>query len=51
MLADPRLTEDEKQELLRQLDLPDEGWEPVTLPEGVAPISETIIEMRRGDSA
>ena len=51
MLADPQLTEDEKRELLRQLDLPDEDWEPVELPEGATPISETIIELRRGDLA
>ncbi len=51
MLADPQLTEDEKQELLRQLDLSDEDWEPVELPEGATPVSETIIELRRGDFA
>lgn len=49
MLADPDLTEAEKQELLRQLELPDEEWEPTELPEGVEPLSETIIKMRRGD--
>jgi len=44
---DPRLTEEEKQELLRQLELPDEEWEPIELPEGAEPISETIIKLRR----
>ena len=48
MLADPRLTHAEKQELLRQLELPDDQWEPTDLPEGAEPISETIIKMRRG---
>jgi hypothetical protein len=49
MMADPRLTEEEKQELLRQLELPDEEWEPIELPEGAEPVSETIIKMRRGE--
>lgn len=49
MLADPDLTQEEKQELLRQLELPDEEWEPVELPEGTEPLSETIIKMRRGE--
>ena len=49
MLADPGLTEAEKQELLRQLELPDEEWEPTELPEGAEPLSETIIKMRRGN--
>ena len=49
MLADADLTEAEKQELLRQLELPDEEWEPTELPEGVEPLSETIIKMRRGN--
>jgi hypothetical protein len=48
MLDDPDLTEEEKQELLRQIDLSDEEWEPVELPEGAEPISKTIIEMRQG---
>ncbi|HEY7545705.1 MAG TPA: hypothetical protein VID27_12515 [Blastocatellia bacterium] len=48
MLDDPSLTEDEKQELLRQIDLKDEDWEPVELPEGAEPLSKTIIEMRQG---
>lgn len=47
MMADPHLTEAEKQELLRQLELPDDEWEPIQLPEGVEPISETITKMRR----
>ena len=51
MLADPDLTEEEKQELLRQLELPDEEWEPVELPDGAEPVSETIIKMRRGNRA
>jgi hypothetical protein len=51
MLADPQLSEDEKQELLRQLDLSDEEWEPVELPEGAEPLSETILRLRRGDRA
>jgi len=49
MLADPDLTEAEKQEILRQLELPDEEWEPTKLPEGAEPLSETIIKMRRGN--
>ncbi|HKP84579.1 MAG TPA: hypothetical protein VJZ26_00700 [Blastocatellia bacterium] len=49
MLADPDLTEAQKQELLRQLELADEEWEPTELPEGVEPLSETIIKMRRGN--
>lgn len=49
MMTDPNLTEEEKQELLRQLELPDEEWEPIELPEGAEPISETIIKMRRGE--
>jgi len=32
MLASPNLTHDEKQELLRQLSLPDDEWEPIELP-------------------
>ena len=49
MMSDPELTETEKQELLRQLELPDEEWEPLELPQGAEPISETIIKMRRGN--
>ena len=48
MLNDPDLTEEQKQELLRQLELPDEEWEPTELPENAEPVSETIIRMRRG---
>ena len=48
MLNDPDLTEAQKQELLRQLELPDEEWEPIDLPENAEPVSETIIRMRRG---
>ena len=44
------LTEKEKQEILRQLQLPDEDWEPIELAEGLEPISETIIKMRRGNN-
>ncbi len=43
MVADPELTEVEKQELLRQLELSDEDWVPVELPIGVESVSETII--------
>ncbi len=49
MLSDPHLTEAEKRELLRQLELPDEKWEPVELPEGAQTISETLIQTRQGD--
>ncbi len=49
MLADSELTQEEKQELLRQIDLKDEEWEPVELAEGAEPISETIIKLRQGD--
>jgi hypothetical protein len=44
MMADPRLTDEEKTELLRQLELPDQEWEPVEI-EG-EPLSETIIKLR-----
>ena len=49
MLADPELTPEEKQELLRQLEVSDEDWQPVELPEGAEPVSETIIRLRQGD--
>ena len=49
MMNDPVLTAAEKEELLRQLDLPDEDWLPVELPLGAEPISETIIRMRQGE--
>lgn len=49
MMADPELTDAEKQELLRQLELPDEEWQPTELPEGAEPLSVTIIKMRRGE--
>lgn len=49
MMADPLLTDAQKQELLRQLALPDDEWEPIQLPEGAEPLSETIIKMRRGE--
>jgi hypothetical protein len=49
MVADPELTEAEKQELLRQLELPDEDWAPVELPVGAEPVSETIIRLRQGE--
>jgi hypothetical protein len=51
MLADPDLTEEEKQELLRQLGMSDEDWQPVELPEGAEPVSETIIKLRQGEEA
>ena len=44
MMSDPRLTDEEKAELLRQLELPKEEWEPVEI-EG-EPLSETIIKLR-----
>ena len=49
MMNDPELTGAEKQELLRQLELPDEEWKPIDLPEGAEALSETIIKMRRGN--
>lgn len=49
MLDDPELTEDEKAELLRQLEAKDEDWQPVELPAGAEPVSETIIRSRQGD--
>lgn len=49
MLADPELTPEEKQELLRQLEVSDEDWQPVELPEGAEPVSETIIRLRQGE--
>jgi len=49
MLADPNLTDEEKQKLLRELDLPDEEWEPIRLPEGAEPFSVTLIKMRQGE--
>lgn len=49
MMADPRLTDAEKQELLRQSQLPDDEWEPIQLPEGAEPVSVTLIKMRRGE--
>ncbi|HMV46760.1 MAG TPA: hypothetical protein PKC13_05755 [Blastocatellia bacterium] len=49
MMANPKLTDAEKQELLRQLELPDEEWEPIALPEGAEPLSVTIIKMRHGE--
>ena len=50
MMNDPVLTAAEKEELLRQLDLPDEDWLPVEMPLGSEPISETIIRLRQGES-
>lgn len=47
MQADEHLTENQRQELLRQLDLPEDQWESITLPDGDEPVSETIIKMRR----
>ncbi|MGH9803148.1 MAG: hypothetical protein ACRD82_22515, partial [Blastocatellia bacterium] len=49
MMADPELTEEEKQELLRQLELPEEEWQPTELPAGAEPLSVTVIKMRRGE--
>lgn len=48
-MADPTLTADEKQELLRQLALPDDKWQPIELPVGAEPVSVTLIKMRRGE--
>lgn len=44
IMADPRLTDEEKAELIRLSDLPDELYEPLEI-EG-EPLSETIIKMR-----
>ena len=44
MMAEPGLTDEEKAELLRQLELPEDEWEPVEI-EG-EPLSETIIKLR-----
>ena len=49
MINDPELTEVEKQELLRQLELTDENWVPVELPVGAEAVSETIIRLRQGE--
>ncbi len=49
MAGDPNLTEEEKRELLRQLQLPDDEWQPLELPEGAEPVSATIISNRRGN--
>lgn len=49
-LANPSLTDEQKQELLRQLELPDDEWEPIKLPEDAEPMSVTIIKMRRGEA-
>ena len=49
MTGDPGLTDEEKRELLRQLQLPDDEWEPIELPEGAEPVSVTIISSRRGN--
>ncbi len=49
MMTDPDLTEVEKQELLRQLELPDEAWIPIELPLGAEQVSETIIRLRQGE--
>jgi hypothetical protein len=44
MMTDPHLSDQEKAELLRQLELPEDRWEPVEI-EG-EPLSETIIKLR-----
>lgn len=49
MRSDPNLTAEEKRELLRQLELPDDEWEPIELAEGSEPVSATIIRSRRGN--
>lgn len=43
-MADPRLTDEEKAEIFRLSELPDEEYEPLEI-EG-EPMSETIIKMR-----
>jgi len=49
MLADPDLTDEQKQRLLREMELPEEEWELTELPEGAEPMSVTVIKMRRGE--
>jgi len=49
MLADPVLTDEQKQQLLREMELPEEEWELTELPEGAEPLSVTVIKMRRGE--
>lgn len=49
MTNDLNLTDEEKRELLRQLQVPDDEWEPIELPEGAEPVSATIINSRRGN--
>lgn len=44
MMADPRLTDEEKTQLLADLEKPDSEWEPIKI-KG-EPLSETIIKMR-----
>jgi hypothetical protein len=44
IMADPRLTDEEKTEIIRLSELPDELYEPLEI-EG-EPLSETIIKMR-----
>jgi hypothetical protein len=44
MMADPRLTDEEKAQLLADLEKPDSEWEPIKI-KG-EPLSETIIKMR-----
>lgn len=44
MMNDPNLSDEEKAELVRQVHLPEEEWEPVEI-QG-EPLSETIIKMR-----
>ncbi|MCS6805152.1 MAG: hypothetical protein RMM98_12455 [Acidobacteriota bacterium] len=44
MLADPRLTDKQKAQLLADLEKPDAEWKPVKI-KG-EPLSETIIKMR-----
>jgi len=44
MMADPRLTDEEKAQLLADLEKPDSEWEPVEVTG--EPVSETIIKMR-----
>jgi hypothetical protein len=49
MLADPDLTDEQKQQLLREMELPEEEWKLPEFPEGAEPLSVTVIRMRRGE--
>ena len=51
MASDPTLTDEEKRELLLQLQLTDDEWKPIDLGEGAEPVSLTVINSRRGNEA